>query len=198
MADDSFAVASVQVSLLDDMVLGVHPVHAAASVVYGEAIGPEKVRVRNDAPVGSVHVGVLDAWRVAPVSPVDLPKHWRVSVRDIHAIRGRSHSEQKRLLFFTLYTLIICSATQRQNELNVFSSLGFLWGFFQSPPLSLWHMIPGIKPHFSTTPSLNYTDACLWALLFCQTLILFLYNWNRSTGNMYIWMCVDWKPSVAD
>lgn len=80
LADDSFAVASVQVSLLDDMVLGVHPVHAAASVVYGEAVGPEKVRVCNDAPVGSVHVGILDAWRVAPVSPVDLPKHWRVSV----------------------------------------------------------------------------------------------------------------------
>lgn len=124
MADDSFAVVSVQVSLLNDMVLGVHPVHAAASVVYGEAIGPEKMRVRNDAPVGSVHVGILDAWRVAPVGPVDLP------------VEGTSHSyscdqgrryynEQKRLLFFTLYILIICSATQPHNELNVFSSLGF-------------------------------------------------------------------------
>lgn len=77
MADDSFAVASVQVGLLDDMVLGVHPVHAAASVVYGEAVGPEKVCVCNDAPVGSVHVGILDARCVAPVSPVDLPKEWR-------------------------------------------------------------------------------------------------------------------------
>lgn len=74
MADDSFAVAPVQVGLLNDMVLGVHPVHAATSVVYGEAVGPEKVRVGNDAPVGSVHVGVLDARCVAPVSPVDLPK----------------------------------------------------------------------------------------------------------------------------
>lgn len=80
MADDSFAVASVQVGLLNDVVLGVHPVHAAASVVYGEAVGPEKVCVCNDAPVGSVHVGILDARCVAPVSPVDLPKEWRAPV----------------------------------------------------------------------------------------------------------------------
>lgn len=81
VADDGFAVASVQVGLLDDMVLGVHPVHAAASVVYGEAVGPEKVCVCNDAPVGAIHVGVLDARCVAPVSPVDLPKGRRVSAR---------------------------------------------------------------------------------------------------------------------
>lgn len=79
VADDSFAVAPVQIGLLNDMVLGVHPVHAAASVVDGEAVGPEKVRVRDDAPVGSVHVGILDARCVAPVGPVDLPKERRAS-----------------------------------------------------------------------------------------------------------------------
>lgn len=94
MADDSFAVASIQVGLLNDMVLGVHPVHAAASVVYGEAVGPEKVCVCNDAPVGSIHVGILDARCVAPVGPVDLPKEWRAS----GSIEGRScYTAQKRL-----------------------------------------------------------------------------------------------------
>lgn len=72
MADDGLAVASVQVGPLDDMMLGVHPVHAAAGVVDGEAVGPEQVRVCDDAPVGAVHVGVLDARRVAPVCPVYL------------------------------------------------------------------------------------------------------------------------------
>ncbi len=72
MADDSLAIASVQVRPLNDMVLGVHPVHTAASVVNGEAVGPEEVCVCDDPPVGAVHVGVLDARCVAPVCPVDL------------------------------------------------------------------------------------------------------------------------------
>lgn len=88
VADDSFAVASVQVGLLDDVVLSVHPVHAAAGVVYGEPVGPEKVCVCDDAPVGSVHVGILDARRVAPVSPVDLPGEWTASIMFIHTTRG--------------------------------------------------------------------------------------------------------------
>lgn len=41
LADDGFAIASVQVGLFDDVVLGVHPVHAAAGVVDGEAVWPE-------------------------------------------------------------------------------------------------------------------------------------------------------------
>lgn len=72
MTDDSLAVASVQIGPLDDVVLGVHPIHASAGVVDGEAVGPEEVCVCDNAPVGAVHVGVLDPWRVAPVGPVDL------------------------------------------------------------------------------------------------------------------------------
>lgn len=86
MADDGLAVASIQVGPLDDVVLGVHPIHAVARVVDGEAVGPEQVCVRDDAPVGAVHVGVLDARRVAPVGPVDLPEDERgpVKVRPGH------------------------------------------------------------------------------------------------------------------
>lgn len=72
MADDGLPVASVQVGPLNDMVLGIHPVHAAAGVVDGQAVGPEQVRVCDDPPVRAVHVGVLDARCVTPVSPVDL------------------------------------------------------------------------------------------------------------------------------
>jgi len=72
LADDGLAVPSVQVSSLYDMVLGVHPVHAAASVIYGEAVGPEQVCVCDDPPVWAVHVGILDARCVPPVRPVDL------------------------------------------------------------------------------------------------------------------------------
>lgn len=73
MTDDSFAVASVQVGPLDDVMFGVHPVNPPPSVVDGESVGPEQVCVRDDSPIGSVHVCVLDARRVAPVRPVDLP-----------------------------------------------------------------------------------------------------------------------------
>lgn len=72
LADDGLAVASIQVRPLDDMVLRVHPVHAVAGVVDGEAVGPEQVCVCDDLPVGAVHVRVLDARCVAPVCPVDL------------------------------------------------------------------------------------------------------------------------------
>lgn len=72
MTDDGLAVASIQVGPLDDMVLGIHPVHAAAGVINGEAVGPEQMCVCNDPPVGAVHVGVFDARCVAPVCPVDL------------------------------------------------------------------------------------------------------------------------------
>lgn len=78
MADDGLAVAPVQVCPLDDVVLGVHPVHAAAGVIDGEAVGPEQVRVCDDPSVGAVHVGVLDARRVAPVRPVDLTEGGKV------------------------------------------------------------------------------------------------------------------------
>lgn len=72
MADDGLAVASIQVGSLDDMVLGIHPVHSATGVIDGEAVGPEQVCVCDDPPVGAVHVGILDARCVAPICPVDL------------------------------------------------------------------------------------------------------------------------------
>lgn len=93
MADDGLAVAPVQVCSLDDVVLGVHPVHASAGVVNGEAVGPEQVRVCDDAAVGAVHVGVLDARRVAPVRPVDLTEEESgaviVSLHHLHPLKLR-------------------------------------------------------------------------------------------------------------
>lgn len=84
MADDSLAVASIQVSPLDDMVLGVHPVHAAAGIIDGEAVGPEQMCVCNDPPVGAIHVGVLDSRCVAPVCPVDLTEEENGTVMVIY------------------------------------------------------------------------------------------------------------------
>lgn len=51
--------------------LSVHPVHTASSVVDGEAVGPEKMSVSNDATSRAVHAGGLDAGGVAPVCPID-------------------------------------------------------------------------------------------------------------------------------
>lgn len=71
MANYSFPVPPVEVSPLDDMVLGIHPVHPMPCIVDGQSVGPEEVRVRNDTPIRAIHVGILDAGSVAPVSPVD-------------------------------------------------------------------------------------------------------------------------------
>lgn len=71
MANNSFPIPPVEVSPLDDMVLGIHPVHPMPCIVDGQSVGPEEVRVRNDAPIRAIHVGILDAGSVAPVSPVD-------------------------------------------------------------------------------------------------------------------------------
>lgn len=51
--------------------LSVHPVHTASSVVDGEAVGPEKMSVSNDATSRAIHTGGLDAGGVAPVCPID-------------------------------------------------------------------------------------------------------------------------------
>lgn len=53
------------------MVLGIHPVHPMPCIVDGQSVGPEEVRVRNDAPIRAIHVGILNAGSVTPVSPVD-------------------------------------------------------------------------------------------------------------------------------
>lgn len=75
LANNSFPVPPVEVSPLDDMVLGIHPVHPMPCIVDGQSVGPEEVRVRNDAPIRAIHVGILDAGSVAPVSPVDSALH---------------------------------------------------------------------------------------------------------------------------
>lgn len=72
LADDGLTVPSIQVSSFDDVMLGVHPVHAVPGVVDGQPVGPEQVCVGDDAAVGAVHVGILDTRSVTPVRPVDL------------------------------------------------------------------------------------------------------------------------------
>lgn len=48
LTDDGFAVFPVQISSLDHVVLGVHPVHAMAGVVDGESVWPEQVGIGDD------------------------------------------------------------------------------------------------------------------------------------------------------
>lgn len=79
MADNSLAVAAIQIGSLNDVVLGVHPVNAAAGIIYGESVGPEQMCIGNDPPVGAVHVGILNARCVSPVRPVDLSAEEKVS-----------------------------------------------------------------------------------------------------------------------
>lgn len=58
--------------------------------------------------------------------------------------------------------------------------------------------------HLAAAPFMKYlfhTDARLWALLCCQTLIpslLLHYNWDTSRGDMYICVCVKFKPSAVN
>lgn len=53
------------------MMLGIHPVHPVPSIVDGQSIGPEEVCIGNDAPIRTIHAGVLNARSVAPICPVD-------------------------------------------------------------------------------------------------------------------------------
>lgn len=71
LANDSLAVTPVQIGPLDDVVLGIYPVHTAPGIINGEAIGPEEMGIGDDAASRTIHAGGLDAGGVAPVCPVD-------------------------------------------------------------------------------------------------------------------------------
>lgn len=75
LADDSLAVTPIQIGPLDDVVLGIHPVHPAPGIVDGEAIGPEEMGIGDDAASRAVHAGSLNAGCVAPVCPVNGTLH---------------------------------------------------------------------------------------------------------------------------
>lgn len=85
-----------------------------------------------------------------------------------------------------------------------FSSFKFLWGFIQNSLLPLQHMKLGRKAHLAAASFMKYlfhTDARLWALLCCQTLIpalLLHFNWDTSRGDMYIWVCVHLETSAVN
>lgn len=57
------------------MVLSIHPVHTASSIVDGETIGPEEMSISNDATCGPVHARGLNAGRVAPICPINGSLH---------------------------------------------------------------------------------------------------------------------------
>lgn len=75
LANNSLSVPPIKVSPLNDMMLGIHPVHSMSCIVNGQSIGPEEVRICDDAPIRAIHVGILNAGSVAPVSPVDSALH---------------------------------------------------------------------------------------------------------------------------
>lgn len=71
LANDSLAVTPIQIGPLDDVVLSIHPVHTAPSIVDSEAIGPKEMGIGDDAAPRAIHAGGLDAGGVAPVCPVN-------------------------------------------------------------------------------------------------------------------------------
>lgn len=75
LADNSLPVPPIQVGPLDDMVLSIHPVHPVPGIVDGQPVGPEEVRIGNDASIGTIHAGVFNARCVAPICPVDGALH---------------------------------------------------------------------------------------------------------------------------
>lgn len=85
------------------VVVGVAPVHGAAAVVQRQPVGPQHVGGDEDAAVGSVHPGLLDA-ADAVVDLVLLP------VRPVHPAAGKytarlqegNNASNKMLRFFCL------------------------------------------------------------------------------------------------
>lgn len=73
--------AAVEVDPLDVVIVGVAPVHGVAAVVQRQPVGPQHVGGDEDAAVGAVHPGLLDATD-AVVDLVLLP------VRPVHPAAG--------------------------------------------------------------------------------------------------------------
>lgn len=71
LANNSLPVPPIEVSPLNDMMFGIHPIHSMSCIVNGQSIGPEEVCIRNDAPIRAIHVGIFNAGSVTPVGPVD-------------------------------------------------------------------------------------------------------------------------------
>lgn len=83
-----------------------------------------------------------------------------------------SDQPQREVTFFDIFQLF--HANELPNKLSEFSSFKFLWGFIQNSLLPLLHMKLGRKTHLAAASFMKYlfhTDARLWALLCCQTLI---------------------------
>lgn len=75
--------AAIEVNPLNVVIVGVAPVHGAAAVVQGQPVGPQHVGGDEDAAVGAVHPGLLDA-ADAVVDLVLLP------VRPVHPAAGKN------------------------------------------------------------------------------------------------------------
>jgi hypothetical protein len=71
LTNDSLAVTPVQIGPLDDMVLSIHPVHTAPSIVNGETIGPEEMGICDDTTSRAIHARGLNAGGITPVCPIN-------------------------------------------------------------------------------------------------------------------------------
>ena len=71
MIDNGPPVRAVESRALYNVVLGVHPVDLAISIVDGQTVRPEQRRVGQRQAVPAVHRRPLDLGRLTPVCPED-------------------------------------------------------------------------------------------------------------------------------
>lgn len=95
----------------------------------------------------------------------------------------------QRLLSFFNYSMLMSSPISCK-----FFTFRFHWGLQWNFLLPPHNMKPVRRAQLAAVPFVKYfhTDARLWVMLCCQTLIAALllhYNWDMSRGDMHIWMC---------
>lgn len=76
-------VGAVQVTAVDEIVLGVRPVELLLAVVQRQAIGPVDVSLHHQGAVGPIQTSTLDLRHLAPVSPVHEPKGGNRGFREL-------------------------------------------------------------------------------------------------------------------
>lgn len=76
LADHSFAIGSVQIGSLNNVVFSIHPVHTSSSIINSQSIGPEEMCICNDTSVGTIHARIFNTWCITPICPVDGAFHW--------------------------------------------------------------------------------------------------------------------------
>lgn len=106
---------AIEINPLNVVVVRVAPVHGAGAVVQRQAVGPQHVGGHEDATVGSVHPGLLDA----PDAVVDLVLF---PICPVHPAATNTRPSSQTDLGALRWTTPFADGTSQMNDLNPLDS----------------------------------------------------------------------------